>query len=68
MKLGLYFDLRNPPRWRRPWPAVYGATLALCEEAERLAAARLVLVPVPELVPLAAAEALAAAAARGRRA
>lgn len=38
MEVGLYFDLRNPPRWHRPWPAVYGRTLELCEEAERLGA------------------------------
>lgn len=38
MKLGLFFDLRNPARWSRPWPHVYGAALELCEEAEQLGA------------------------------
>lgn len=38
MNVGLYFDCRNPPRWHRPWAAVYGRTLELCEEAERLGA------------------------------
>ncbi|MCU1658326.1 MAG: luxA 2, partial [Pseudonocardiales bacterium] len=34
----LYFDLRNPPRWHRPWPRTYGLALEMCEEAERLGA------------------------------
>src|SRR5258708_6520929 len=38
MKVGLYFDLRNPPRWRRSWSRTYGFTLEMCEEAERLGA------------------------------
>lgn len=39
MKLGLYFDLRNPAPWARPWPEVYGRALDLVVEAERLGAA-----------------------------
>jgi alkanesulfonate monooxygenase SsuD/methylene tetrahydromethanopterin reductase-like flavin-dependent oxidoreductase (luciferase family) len=34
MKVGLYLDLRNPPQWRRPWSAVYGDALALCERVD----------------------------------
>lgn len=37
--LGLYFDLRNPAPWARPWPEVYGRALDLVVEAERLGAA-----------------------------
>ena len=36
MKVGLYFDLRNPPAWPTDWSRLYGFTLELCEEAERL--------------------------------
>ena len=36
MRLGLYFDLRNPAPWARPWPEVYGRALDLVVEAERL--------------------------------
>jgi len=39
VKLGLYFDLRNPTPWARPWPEVYGRALDLVVEAERLGAA-----------------------------
>ncbi|MEX1218380.1 MAG: LLM class flavin-dependent oxidoreductase [Acidimicrobiales bacterium] len=39
MRLGLYFDLRNPAPWDRPWPEVYGRALDLVVEAERLGAA-----------------------------
>ena len=39
MKLGLYFDLRNPEPWARPWPEVYGRALDLVVEAEQLGAA-----------------------------
>ena len=39
MKLGLYFDLRNPAPWARPWPEVYGRALDLVVEAERIGAA-----------------------------
>ena len=38
MRLGLYFDLRNPAPWARPWPEVYGRALELVVEAERLGA------------------------------
>lgn len=36
MKVGLYFDLRNPPGWRQDWQRLYGFTLEVCEEADRL--------------------------------
>jgi len=36
--VGVYFDLRNPPAWRQDWSRLYGFTLELCEEAERLGA------------------------------
>lgn len=36
MRVGLYFDLRNPGRWRRDPTELYGAFLELCEEAEHL--------------------------------
>jgi alkanesulfonate monooxygenase SsuD/methylene tetrahydromethanopterin reductase-like flavin-dependent oxidoreductase (luciferase family) len=36
MRVGLYYDLRNPPRWRRDWALMYGRTLESIEEAERL--------------------------------
>jgi alkanesulfonate monooxygenase SsuD/methylene tetrahydromethanopterin reductase-like flavin-dependent oxidoreductase (luciferase family) len=35
MRLGLYFDMRNPPAWQRPWTDVYGSTLDHIVEAER---------------------------------
>jgi len=38
MKVGLYFDLRNPPQWRTDFSRLYGFTLEMCEEAERLGA------------------------------
>ncbi|MET7770879.1 LLM class flavin-dependent oxidoreductase [Nocardia sp. NPDC005366] len=38
MKVGIYFDLRNPPQWRGDWSRLYGFTLEMCEEAERLGA------------------------------
>jgi alkanesulfonate monooxygenase SsuD/methylene tetrahydromethanopterin reductase-like flavin-dependent oxidoreductase (luciferase family) len=34
VRVGLLFDLRNPPGWERPWADHYGRTLELCEEAE----------------------------------
>src|SRR5690349_4941501 len=37
MKVGIYFDLRNPGG-QRPWPDVYGSALETIEEAERLGA------------------------------
>jgi len=36
MRLGLFVDMRNPPAWRRPWPAVYAGMLEHLEEADRL--------------------------------
>jgi alkanesulfonate monooxygenase SsuD/methylene tetrahydromethanopterin reductase-like flavin-dependent oxidoreductase (luciferase family) len=38
MNVGLYFDLRNPPGWRQDWSRLYGFTLEMCQEAERLGA------------------------------
>jgi alkanesulfonate monooxygenase SsuD/methylene tetrahydromethanopterin reductase-like flavin-dependent oxidoreductase (luciferase family) len=36
LQCGLYFDLRNPPAQRCPADRVYGFTLEVCEEADRL--------------------------------
>jgi alkanesulfonate monooxygenase SsuD/methylene tetrahydromethanopterin reductase-like flavin-dependent oxidoreductase (luciferase family) len=36
MRLGCYLDLRNPPRWARPWADVYARNLERCVEVERL--------------------------------
>ena len=36
MRIGVYFDLRNPQRWRRDPVRLYGEFLELCQEAERL--------------------------------
>ena len=36
MRVGLYFDLRNPDPWARPWTEVYRRALDLVVEAERL--------------------------------
>jgi alkanesulfonate monooxygenase SsuD/methylene tetrahydromethanopterin reductase-like flavin-dependent oxidoreductase (luciferase family) len=36
VRLGLYLDMRNPPRWRRPWADHYARWLELVEEADRL--------------------------------
>jgi alkanesulfonate monooxygenase SsuD/methylene tetrahydromethanopterin reductase-like flavin-dependent oxidoreductase (luciferase family) len=36
VKVGLFFDLRNPEPWAVPWPALYGRTLELLEGAEGL--------------------------------
>ena len=38
MRIGLYLDMRNPPRWRRPWARHYGRWIELIEEADRLGA------------------------------
>lgn len=38
MRVGLYFDLRNPPGWRRDWTAFYADTLALIADAEAMGA------------------------------
>ena len=36
LKVGLYFDLRNPPQWRQDPARTYAFALEMCEEAERL--------------------------------
>jgi alkanesulfonate monooxygenase SsuD/methylene tetrahydromethanopterin reductase-like flavin-dependent oxidoreductase (luciferase family) len=36
MNVGIYFDLRNPTAWATDTDRLYGFTLELCEEAERL--------------------------------
>jgi alkanesulfonate monooxygenase SsuD/methylene tetrahydromethanopterin reductase-like flavin-dependent oxidoreductase (luciferase family) len=36
MKVAIYFDLRNPGGWERPWPALYRDALDLIVEAEQL--------------------------------
>jgi alkanesulfonate monooxygenase SsuD/methylene tetrahydromethanopterin reductase-like flavin-dependent oxidoreductase (luciferase family) len=36
--VGVYFDLRNPPPWAVEPSRLYGFTLEMCEEAERLGA------------------------------
>src|SRR3954452_8489231 len=36
MKIGAYFDMRNPARWRRDPAELYGAFHELCEEVERV--------------------------------
>lgn len=36
MHVGIYFDLRNPPEWATEYGRLYGFTLEMCEEAERL--------------------------------
>jgi alkanesulfonate monooxygenase SsuD/methylene tetrahydromethanopterin reductase-like flavin-dependent oxidoreductase (luciferase family) len=38
MRIGMYLDMRNPPRWQRPWPAHYRRWLERIERAERLGA------------------------------
>jgi len=38
MKVGIYFDMRNPPGWRQDATRLYGFTLEMCQEAERLGA------------------------------
>lgn len=35
MKLGLFLDLRNPPRWARPWPDHIANAIELVVDAER---------------------------------
>jgi len=35
VKLGLFFDLRNPEPWARPWPDVFARNLELVERAEQ---------------------------------
>lgn len=36
MRLGLLFDLRNPPAWRRPWQDLYARSIEQIVEAEAL--------------------------------
>ena len=36
MRVGIYFDLRNPPAWRVSPSRLYGFTLEMCREAELL--------------------------------
>ncbi len=36
MRVGAYFDMRNPKRWRREPAELYGSFLELCEEAEHV--------------------------------
>ncbi len=38
MRVGVYFDLRNPRQWEQSWPAVYSSALELIEEVEWLGA------------------------------
>jgi alkanesulfonate monooxygenase SsuD/methylene tetrahydromethanopterin reductase-like flavin-dependent oxidoreductase (luciferase family) len=38
VKVGVWFDLRNPPGWRQEPSRLYGFTLEMCQEAERLGA------------------------------
>ncbi len=34
MRTGIYFDMRNPAPWARPWDRFYADTLTLIEQAE----------------------------------
>jgi alkanesulfonate monooxygenase SsuD/methylene tetrahydromethanopterin reductase-like flavin-dependent oxidoreductase (luciferase family) len=36
VELGLFFDLRNPEPWARPWPEFYARTLDTIADAERM--------------------------------
>lgn len=36
MKVGLFFDLRNPSPWARPWPELYARTLDSIADAESI--------------------------------
>ena len=36
MRIGLCFDLRNPPRWHRPWDEFYAWNLDLAVQSEQL--------------------------------
>ncbi len=36
VQVGLFFDLRNPVQWARPWSELYGRTLELLEGAEAM--------------------------------
>ena len=41
VKTGIYFDVRNPAKWRQNPSRLYGFVLEACEEAERLGASSL---------------------------
>jgi alkanesulfonate monooxygenase SsuD/methylene tetrahydromethanopterin reductase-like flavin-dependent oxidoreductase (luciferase family) len=36
VKVGIYFDMRNPPQWRQDWSRLYRFTLEMVQEAEHL--------------------------------
>ena len=36
MRTGIYYDMRNPPEWRRPWKGFYETAIEQIVEAERL--------------------------------
>jgi alkanesulfonate monooxygenase SsuD/methylene tetrahydromethanopterin reductase-like flavin-dependent oxidoreductase (luciferase family) len=36
IRLGVWYDFRNPARWRRPWPELYRETLDQAARAEQL--------------------------------
>jgi alkanesulfonate monooxygenase SsuD/methylene tetrahydromethanopterin reductase-like flavin-dependent oxidoreductase (luciferase family) len=38
IQVGVYFDLRNPEKWRQSPSRLYGFTIEACQEAERLGA------------------------------
>jgi alkanesulfonate monooxygenase SsuD/methylene tetrahydromethanopterin reductase-like flavin-dependent oxidoreductase (luciferase family) len=38
IEVGVYFDLRNPEKWRQSPSRLYGFTIDACQEAERLGA------------------------------
>jgi alkanesulfonate monooxygenase SsuD/methylene tetrahydromethanopterin reductase-like flavin-dependent oxidoreductase (luciferase family) len=38
MRVGLYFDLRNPPQWHKPWADLYAQTLDWISGAEQAGA------------------------------
>jgi len=40
-RVGLYFDLRNPPAWEVPWTQHYARALQTMEQAEALGASAL---------------------------
>lgn len=35
-RLGVWYDFRNPPQWRVPWPQLYSETLGQAAHAEQL--------------------------------
>ncbi|MGI8925401.1 MAG: LLM class flavin-dependent oxidoreductase [Tepidiformaceae bacterium] len=36
VRIGLWYDFRNPPEWRQPWAELYARTLEQIQYAERL--------------------------------